>query len=222
MTMHRRTLGGLLLAAFALVPAAALLAPVSAADPKADEQGYVSLFDGKTLDGWKINENPQSWKVEDGAIVVQGQPRSHLFYVGDDKPFKNFELLVDAWTEPGSNAGIYFHTKFQPDGWPKYGYEIQVNNTHGDPKKTASVYAVKDVLEAPAKDKTWFTYKIVVKEPTIQVYIDGKLVNEFTEEPGRKPGKDFTRKLDEGTFALQGHDPKSIVKFKNIKVKRLD
>ena len=199
----------------------AILACLTVA-PLSAEEGWVDLFDGKTLDGWKINENPQSWKVEDGAIVVQGQPRSHLFYEGDGKPFKNFELQVETWTEPGSNAGIYIHTKYQDSGWPKYGYEIQVNNTHGDPRKGASVYAVKDVLEAPAKDKTWFTYLIKVKDKTIQVYVDGKLVNEFTEEPGRQPGKDFTRVLSEGTFALQGHDPKSIVKFRNIKVKRLD
>ena len=52
--------------------------------------------------------------------------------------------------------------------------------------------------------------------------VDGKVVNDFTEEPSRQAGKDFTRKLDKGTFALQGHDPKSTVCYKNIRVKRLD
>ncbi len=52
---------------------------------------WVALTDGKSFDGWKINENESSWKFEDGAFVAQGD-RSHLFYVGDDKPFTNFEF----------------------------------------------------------------------------------------------------------------------------------
>jgi hypothetical protein len=76
-----------------------------------------------------------------GAFVANGN-RCHLFYVGDEHPFKNFHLKVDVMTEPGSNGGIYFHTKYQPSGWPKAGFETQVNNTHSDWKKTGSVYDV--------------------------------------------------------------------------------
>ena len=94
---------------------------------------------------------------------------------------------------------------------------------HSDPIKTASLYGVKNVMNAsPAKDRQWWTQHIIVKGKTITVKVDGKTVNEFTEEPDRKPGKDFTRILSAGTFALQGHDPKSVVKYKNIRVKRLD
>ncbi|MCA9210865.1 MAG: DUF1080 domain-containing protein, partial [Planctomycetales bacterium] len=88
----------------------------------ADQDGWVKLFNGKNLEGWKASENTDSWSVVDGAIVCDG-PRSHLFYVGDDKPFTNFEFKADVMTTPGSNAGIYFHTKWQETGWPKYGYE---------------------------------------------------------------------------------------------------
>src|SRR5687768_12170076 len=103
----------------ALPLTAALALPATAADEtKPDavetkqgekEEGFTQLFDGKSLDGWKINENPESFKVEDGTIVANGE-RSHLFYVGDDKPFKNFHLKIDVKTTPGSNSGIYFHT----------------------------------------------------------------------------------------------------------------
>jgi hypothetical protein len=61
-----------------------------------------------------------------------------------------------------------------------------------------------------------------VKDRKVTVKIDDQIVLEYTEPDGAQPGKTFTRKLDEGTFALQAHDPKSIVRFKNIKVKRLD
>ncbi|MFM8704628.1 MAG: DUF1080 domain-containing protein, partial [Planctomycetia bacterium] len=84
--------------------------PALAAD--STEEGFVQLFDGKTLDGWKISEHPESWKIADGAIVANGD-RSHLFYVGDDKPYVNFELRADVKTETEANGGIYFHTKFQ-------------------------------------------------------------------------------------------------------------
>src|SRR5690606_20146234 len=95
--------------------------------------GWISLFDGKTLNGWKINEHPETFKVENGAIVVNGE-RSHLFYEGDvaDHDFKNFELKVEVMTFPGSNSGIYFHTQFQENGFPEIGHEVQVNISHTD------------------------------------------------------------------------------------------
>lgn len=185
------------------------------------EAGFTSLFDGKTLKGWKINENPDAWKVEDGAIRANGS-RSHLFYVGDDKPFKNFELRVDVLTRKNSNGGIYFHTKYQDEGWPKYGFECQVNNSYEkDPRKTASLYAVKDCLDVHVKDDVWYTETIIVQGKHIITKINDKVVIDYTEPADAKAGDDFTRVVDEGTFALQAHDPGSTVYFKNIRVKRL-
>jgi len=142
--------------------------------------------------------------------------------VGDPKPFKNFELKVDVMTEPGSNGGIYFHTKYQEKDWPRQGFEVQVNNTHGDWKKTGSLYDVVNVRESAAQDNKWWTQHIIVKDKRVIVKIDGKTVVDYTEPPDKKPGKDFARVLGEGTFALQAHDPKSVVRYKNIRVKRLD
>lgn len=191
-----------------------------AADSK--EEGFVQLFDGKSFDGWKINENKDSWKIEDGAFVAKGE-RSHLFYVGDEKPFVNFELRVDVKTEPHSNGGIYFHTKYQDQGWPKYGFEAQVNNTYDkDPQKTGSLYAVKPVLEKNVDDNVWYTETIIVKGKNVKIKINDKVVVDYDEPADKKAGEDFTRKIDQGTFALQAHDPGSRVHFKNIRVKRLD
>jgi hypothetical protein len=199
---------------------AALLFFVATSRAADKEEGFVSLFDGKTMKGWKINENPGSWKVIDGALVCKG-PRSHLFYMGDDKPFVNFHLKVDVLTKPGSNSGIYFHTKFQKSGWPKAGFEAQVNNSHGDPKRTGSLYAVVNVTKAPAKDNEWFTEEVIVQGKKITIKVDGKTLVDYTEPEGKKPGPGFTRKIDQGTFAFQAHDPKSEVHFKNVRVKRL-
>ena len=196
----------------------AFVAMVHAAD---SEAGFVQIFDGKTFNGWKIAEpEKKSWRIEDGCLVAHGEA-SHLFYVGDEKPFKDFELKVDVMTEPGSNGGIYFHTKWQDKGWPKAGFECQVNVSHTDYKKTGSIYDIANLGVTPAQDNKWWTQHITVKGNKVQVRIDGKLVLEYNEPPGTRPGKDFQRKLDEGTFAFQAHDPKSVVRYKNVRVKRL-
>lgn len=186
------------------------------------EEGFVSLMDGKTFNGWKTaRENPGTWKIEDGAFVAHGE-RCHLFYVGDEKPFKDFHLKVEVMTEPGSNGGIYFHTRYQEEGWPKYGFESQVNTTHGDWIKTGSLYGVVNIGQAASRDREWWLQEIIVQKNQVTVKVDGKTVFQYTEPPGAQPGKDFTRKLDQGTFALQGHDPKSTIRYRNIRVKRLD
>lgn len=193
----------------------------SAADSAKD--GWIQLFNGKNLDGWKANENPDTFKVVNGELVVLG-PRSHLFYVGNvnGAKFKNLELEVEVMTKPGANSGVYFHTEFQPDGWPAKGYEIQVNNTHKDPKKTAGVYGIKDNFEAPAKDGEWFTMRIKVEGKRIQTWVNGKPISDYTEEenPERK-GMFVGRLIGTGTIAIQGHDPLSEVHYKSIKIKPL-
>jgi hypothetical protein len=193
---------------------------VSYAQEKKDSE-FKSIFDGKSMDGWKANENEKSWSIKDGAIVCEGD-RSHLFYVGDEKPFKNFHFKADVMTTPGSNSGIYFHTKYQKDGWPKYGYECQVNITQGDPKKSSGLYAVQDVADPGVKDNEWYTQEIIVEGRHVVLKINGKVMVDYTEPEGKKAFDDnFERRLGEGTFAFQAHDPKSKVFFKNIQVKRL-
>ncbi len=205
----------LLCALFVLVFAAVRL------PAKENEEGFTSLMDGKTFAGWKpATEHSDTWKIEDGAFVTRGD-RCHLFYVGDEKPFKNFELIVEVMTDPGSNGGIYFHTRYQETSWPKAGFECQVNNTHSDWKKTGSVYDVASIGVSSAEDNKWWTQHIIVKGNVVTVKIDGKTVLEYKEPPGAQPGADFERKLGAGTFALQAHDPKSVVRYRNIRVKRL-
>jgi hypothetical protein len=207
--------------------AAALVAPslVPAAEKKVDAEGFVVLFDGKSLDGWKKStENPDSIQLQDGAIVANG-PRCHLFYVGDEQPFKNFHFVCEVMTKPGSNGGIYFHTKYQDTNWPAQGHECQVNNTfERDPQKTGGVYKVAKVLEAPAKDNEWFKYEIIVQGNHVVVKINDKVTADYTEDPeklAQEKGIEPGRRVSEGTFALQAHDPNSTVYYRNIRVKKL-
>jgi hypothetical protein len=189
----------------------------------ADDSGFVSLFNGKDLAGWKANENPATFAVENGVLTVNGN-RAHLFYDGEvaNHDFKNFHLRLEIRTHPGANSGVYFHTAFQESGWPSKGYEVQVNNTHSDPKKTAGLYAVKDNFTAPAADDTWFQMEIIVDGKHVVTKVDGKVVTDFTEPEGHHPpDKMEGRVISRGTFAIQGHDPKSKVEYRRIEVKPL-
>lgn len=185
------------------------------------EEGFITLFNGQNLDGWKASENRHSWSLEEGAIVADG-PRSHLFYVGPEAPFKDFHFIAEVKTTPGSNGGIYFHTRFQEEDWPKYGHECQVNISHSDPKKTGSLYGVDDVANPPAEDNEWYTQEIIVKGRNVVLKVNGETVVNHTEPEGQKAYDErFERRLGEGTFALQAHDPESKVYYRNLRVKPL-
>jgi hypothetical protein len=193
--------------------------------------GWIPLFDGTSMEDWTAVENPDSWKFENGMLIAHG-PRAHLFYTGEvmGSKFKNFEFAAEVKTDPSSNSGIFFHTELQNSGWPRKGYEAQVLNTHpgADPgkymerKMTGSIYAVRNVWKSPVPDGVWFDYVIKVRGKTIQTLINGKLMAEYTEseDPGVRAvlGE---QSQNEGTFALQAHDPKSTVYYRNIRVKPL-
>jgi histidinol phosphatase-like PHP family hydrolase len=193
------------------------------------QEGWIPLFDGKTLDGWKANDSQTTWKVVDGQVASDG-PRSHLFYSGKvlNADFKNFELKADVLTKPGTNSGIYFHTEFQEQGFPSKGFEVQVCNTCGDPnasgekKRTGSLYALRNVYKRMAKDDEWFQMHIVVRGKQVQVLVNDVLVVDFVEpDPPAPPSNMPGRLIAHGTFALQGHDPTAHVFYKNIAVRPL-
>lgn len=209
------------------------------------QQGFVSLFDGKSFDGWTINDdNPGSFVVEDGMLKTVGG-KSHIFYTGPvgNATFKNFELSLRVRTKPNSNSGVYVQTQFQKTGWPKAGFECQVNSTHTDPKKTGSLYniiniwAPKEVEKpirvfqnksgqvnlyadrAPSIDNEWFDYSITVIDKTITVKVNGEIQIQWTQPDDW--ALEFKR-IQPGTIGIQAHDPNSEVHYKDIKIKILD
>lgn len=208
---------------FVLICLIALLESCSVAQQANENKGWIPLFDGKSLANWKASENPSTFKVEDGLIVVHG-PRAHLFYEGPvrNHDFKNFELKTQVMTTPGSNSGIFIHTAYQESGWPSKGYEVQVNNTQSDWRRTGSLYAVQDVRDVYVKDGEWYTQYIKVQGKNITVKINDRTVVDYTEPEGiEKEDGRAEKRLSSGTFALQGHDPDSKVYFKEILVKPL-
>jgi len=185
---------------------------------------WTSLFDGKTLNGWKVGKNAATFSVENGMIVAHG-PTAHLFYEGDVQQhnFKNFEFKASVMTTLGSNSGIYFHTVYQDSSWPKKGYEVQVNNSHTDWRRTGSLYGIEDVKEVFVKDNEWFTEYIKVEGKRVVIKLNERTVVDYTEPDNvQRSTGDEGRVISSGTFALQGHDPNSKVYFKDILVRSLD
>jgi hypothetical protein len=198
---------------------------LNADDKPVDDAGFVSLWNGKDLSEWKIGKNAESWSIKDGELVVHGPGPGHLFYEGpvENHDFKNFHLKAEVLTFPHANSGIYFHTRFQEQGFPAQGFEAQVNQTQKDPKKTGGLYNIQDVMNTPpAEDGKWFLYEIIVNGKHVILKIDGKVTCDWTEpDPPAPPKSNKDRVIGHGTFGLQGHDPGSEVHYRNIRVKVL-
>ncbi len=190
-----------ILVAACISTAAAQTAPVPGKD------GWISMFDGKTLDGWKANENPGSWKAVDGAIVGDG-PASHLFWM--ERECENCEFRAEVKLNHSGNSGMYLRTAFGP-GFPK-GYEAQVENTSPDPQKTGSLYGICKVTEQLVQDDTWWTQDITIKGNHVVIKVNGKTVTDCDDPQSR-----YTK----GYLALQQHNAGSIVMYRNLMMRPL-
>jgi hypothetical protein len=215
-----------------LLKTTVLCAFLTAATAFADDS-WQTLFNGKDLTGWRANFYPDSWSVVGGTIRAHAtEESSHLFYVGDKPkgsfvPFKNFVLELSARSEPSANSGIYFHTDYKTSNAKHHlddGYEVQLNSTEKEKRKTGSLYAVVDLARSPVDESRWFRVRITVQDKHITVQLNDKTVVDYIEPPSvRRPRERAGRKLNPagGAIALQGHDPGSTFYFKDIRIKRL-
>ncbi|MCC7389992.1 MAG: DUF1080 domain-containing protein [Phycisphaerales bacterium] len=185
----------------------------AAKQPTQQADKWVSLFDGKTLDGWKAVGSPDTkWEVVDGVIEGSGEPSMLVSTTG---PYKNFRYRVEMKINDGGNSGLYFRTAPEPGFLD--GYEAQVDSTHSDPIRTGSLYGMCHVYQQLVKPDAWFTYEIEVRDDVwrgremtrIKVTVDGNEIYEYF---------DFDRQFGPGHFAFQQHDPKSLVSIRKIEV----
>jgi hypothetical protein len=190
---------------------------------------WVSLFDGRSLEGWRASENKASWRVEGGCLVADG-PRSHLFYEGPvgNHNFRNFELALEVLTKPGANSGVFIHTRYQESGSPTAGYEVQINNSYPmvgenpEFRRTGGLFAIQDVFKAFLPDDQWFRMRILVVGKRIRVWVNEFPMVDYVEPAVPPRAKNRTeRRLSQGTIALQAHDPGSRIHFRNIRIRRL-
>jgi hypothetical protein len=219
----------LLLGGGALLTALVLSAPAPRAEGgkgAKEEKGWVPLFNGKDLSGWKTHpDNPGKWAVVEGVLVGRGKDTSHLFSERGD--YENFAYRIEAKINDKGNSGQYFRAKFAP-GFPP-GYEAQINSTHPDPVKTGSLYPDARLKFTPEERKqivvtkelvppdTWFTQEVIAKGNHIIIRVNGKKTVNFVDAHNN-----FTR----GHFAIQQHPPaegsdESIIMVRKIEVKEL-
>lgn len=190
----------------------------------------IELFNGEDLTGWKANAHPENFTVENGVLKAHGKAgMSHLFYVGEDdefETFKDFELIVVCRGEPFANSGIFFHTngELRKGKYLNKGYEVQLNSSEKEGRKTGSLYAVADLPTSPVDETEWFTMRLRVEGKRIRVWLNDKPVQDYTEpENPQRPKARAKRLIDPngGAIALQAHDPKSVFYFKRIAITRL-
>jgi len=172
-----------------------------------DGGGWIAMFDGKTLEGWKAGDNPESWSAKEGSIVGDGE-RSHLFYMLHE--CGNCEFKAEVRINHGGNSGMYFRAKFGPD-WP-HGYEAQVNNTHEDWRRTGSLYGFFDIKEQLIPDDTWWTQQVIASGIHIVIKVNGKTVVDYV---------DAKNTYQKGLLALQQHNKGSVVEFRNLMMRPL-
>ena len=216
----------LVVAAFAAAVLAAL--PAAADDAKSDSTGFVQLFNGKDLKGWKSHpDDTTKWEVVEGAMTGSG-PAGQIYSERGD--YENFVFRMEIKINDKGNSGQYFRANFQK-GFPR-GYEAQINATHSDPIKTGSLYPgfirrgrtdeekAKQqqqrekvlVKQAAHKPDEWFTQEVTADGNHIIIKVNGKTTVDIVDE-----GNAFTK----GHFSIQHHDPSCKVMIRKVEVKEL-
>lgn len=226
----------------ALAVLLSLTVSVNAQDKKLTEkeieEGWVSIFDGKTLDGWKSNEPEEGFYIKDGCITGKGD-RNHLFFMEE---LENFELKIDCKINKGGNSGLYVKSQWVEKAWPVEGFELQINSSHSDPVKTGSLYNIVKLFKAPHGDDEWFTYFVTVRGNTLTVRVNDEVIYVYEDPVARatdarrgrggnapQAGEGQAPRITEATkrirqkgyIALQQHDPGTVPQFKNIFLRKL-
>lgn len=214
-------------AGFLVVLAAAGLSayepPINSLTPQEKSQGFVLLFNGENLDGWK--GDARFWSVENGAVVGSSDthsPEQNTFLIYE-KPFSDFILKVDVKLRNG-NSGIQFRSKALPD-FVVHGYQADLSYA-GERSAWGNFYEEKGrgrgVMPTPAagwekakdivRTGDWNHYEIYAKGSHIRLKLNGKVTIDAHDD-----------QASSGVIAFQLHrgDPME-VRFRNIKIKPLD
>lgn len=201
--------------------AAALL--VCAGMHAADADGWVTILDEKSFKEWKVMPAKATstveeadgvkkfekgqWTFKDGVLKGEGEV-SHIFSPRGD--YENFQYKAEIKISDKGNSGQYFRTALG-NGFPK-GYEAQINSTHGDPKRTGSLYNFKNVTEQLVPPDTWFTQEVIAEGNHIIIKVNDKVATDFVDEKNS---------FMKGHFAFQQHNLGSVVEIKNVQVKEI-
>jgi hypothetical protein len=177
---------------------------VSASEP---EEGFVSLFDGKSLDGWHL-VNGAKFFVEDGVLkhnLGHGWLRS-------DKEYSDYILRLELrFMKPKQDGGVFLRAGKEGKDWPDRKYEVQCENS----PRMATIFGTANKLDVPLTKKIlkpigeWNQYEIKIVGPKIEVRLNGELVSTA----------DSANNLKKGYIGLQGED--GAHEYRNFRIKDL-
>src|SRR5690606_41751849 len=116
----------------------------------------------------------------------------------------------------------YFPTTYQEGGSPLQGYEVLLNDADGDCNRSGSLCDLVESRENYSHVDEWFTEYINVDRDRVIIKVNDIVTVDYTQpENPKREGERVNRILKGGTFAIQAHDPGSIIYFKEIKVRPL-
>jgi hypothetical protein len=181
-------------------------ANMSLAADKAEE-GFVSLFDGKTLGGWHLM-NGAKFVVEDG-VIKHNEGRGWL---RSDKEYADFIVRLEfRFLKPKQDGGVFLRSVKEGKNWPNQKYEVQIENT----RRMAKIFGAQHDLNVELVQKVlkpvgeWNAYDIKIVGSRIEVRLNNELV----------ATSDAATALKRGYLGLQGED--GAHEYRNLRIKDL-
>src|SRR5436190_11274007 len=183
------------------------------------EEGFVSLFNGKDLSGWKVMGKDAGWTVKDGVIHSDAGNEGH--WLRSEKEFGDYILKVEWKVSEGGNSGVFIRCDKEGNPWVT-GYEIQISNPVQDESHcTGSLYSYVPVKKRPDESANkWHTFEIECRGSVITVKSDDVVcIDKFdqsTEEKTKnKPLKAFIGLQDAHA------DKGNTIEYRNIRIKEM-
>jgi hypothetical protein len=188
----------------------------------------VALFNGKNLDGWKINAaDPKrmasKWEVtKDGELSVKNGPGDLV----TEKEFDNFVLQFECKTlGKALNSGIFFRCI---PGQYQNGYEAQIQNAYKDDDRTkpadfgtGAIYRRIPARKVVSNDNEWFTMTVVADGKHIATWVNGYQTVDWTDDRKENENPRQGYRAAKGPLSIQGHDPTTDILFRNIRIAEL-
>jgi len=196
--------------------------------PDIHAKGFVPLFDGRTLDGWRCVNGSAKYRVEDGCVVGACDPQSKAStFLRTNRTFGDFILTAQVKFDVPGNSGIQFRSKQREEDGRVYGYQCEIDDEMNrrwsgglyDSARRGWLYRLDDEEHADARRAfdyhRWNTFVIRARGRRLQTWINGVPCADFVDA-------DETDYTSEGFIALQVHRGKrGTIRWRNVKIKVL-
>jgi len=183
-------------------------------------EGQKPLFDGKTLDGWKLHGKAEA-VVENGTIKLTNGSGS----LESEGKYGDFILQLEYKTDKVVNSGVFFRSI---PGEIMNGYECQIlnNSPDGDYEKfigtdTGGIFRRQVGRNVGPKDGEWNYLTIAAKGNRMATWVNGIQVTDWTDERTPHNNPRNGSRTEAGTIQFQGHDPGTEIWFRNIRIREL-